>query len=259
MSSQSGFDRDEAALVFRRAIELEASRPDSPLQGSELEDIGREVGISPASVRSAVAELRDSLLQPPDDDQPWDVLIARVLPGPRDAVLLLVDQYARRSLLVRVGDRGSPTSTATWRRGRDARSHVARRLGPLALRPLTALDRLDVTVAGHPSAPGLVAVLLRARLVRPAVRVLSARRQAVLAAGVVGGLGATFAVAGQAEWLVGAGSVVVNGWLAQRAVRRHAAVVQGVEQSIERFVDHLGPKLVAFDPLWPDPSRPEGA
>src|SRR3954464_3683994 len=54
---------EQAAVVFRRAAELQATgwhgEVEAVLDDTALEEIGREVGLSPASIRAALAELRD--------------------------------------------------------------------------------------------------------------------------------------------------------------------------------------------------------
>src|SRR5690606_33273589 len=57
--------RDEVALVLRRAAELDAAAGGPPPDGYEpaaVEEAAREVGLSPAAVRQAVAELRAGVL-----------------------------------------------------------------------------------------------------------------------------------------------------------------------------------------------------
>jgi hypothetical protein len=60
MSDHRPLDDDEAARVFRRASELdvELAGGSSGWDVARLEDVGREVGISPEAVRRAAAEVR---------------------------------------------------------------------------------------------------------------------------------------------------------------------------------------------------------
>jgi hypothetical protein len=78
---------DEVAIVLRRAVELEALTDDVDGGGPEgydpaaLEEAAREVGLSPATVRQAVAELRAGVLPVPAPQDRKGVARRRTTPG----------------------------------------------------------------------------------------------------------------------------------------------------------------------------------
>ena len=176
---------EEAAQVFRRAAELESAgiRGDSAalLDPDTLEAIGREVGLSPAAVHAALAELRSGGLR--DADRVFDLVSSRVVPGPAGDVRLAVDELARGNLLTMRLSRGESTA---WTRQRGVGRAMLRRLGGRARYPLGAIRELRATVTDHASRPGLVRVSLEARLAYP-WQFLPLRTQALLGAGLGGG------------------------------------------------------------------------
>jgi hypothetical protein len=176
---------EEAAQVFRRAAELETAgmRGDSAalLDPDTLEAIGREVGLSPAAIHAALAELRSGGLR--DADRVFDMVSSRVVPGPASDVRLAVDELARGNLLTMRVSRGDTTA---WARQRGVGRAVLRMLGGRARYPLGAVRELRATVTDHASRPGLVRVCLEARLAYP-WQFLPLRTQALVGAGVGGG------------------------------------------------------------------------
>jgi hypothetical protein len=78
---------DEVAIVLRRAVELEAMTDEADGGGAEgydpaaLEEAAREVGLSPATVRQAVAELRAGVLPVPAPQDRKGVARRRTTPG----------------------------------------------------------------------------------------------------------------------------------------------------------------------------------
>jgi len=91
---------EEAAVVFKRAAELEAAgvrgEGTGELDARALEDIGREVGLSPASVRVAVSELRNGLLDPAPAVTWGTVSSGRAVGGSSADVVAALDDEARR-------------------------------------------------------------------------------------------------------------------------------------------------------------------
>src|SRR5690242_3953476 len=89
----------EAQLVLRRAAELERRAPaggDEGVSASEIEELAREVGLAPAAVEQALAELRAGTLAPARPPRglervlgPQTIVIERTVPGS-------VDEVARR-------------------------------------------------------------------------------------------------------------------------------------------------------------------
>lgn len=127
---------DEVALVLRRAAELDAfDEQAGAVTGYEpeaVEEAAREVGLSPAAVRQAVAELRVGALSSPAERgrarTASSRLVAhhRLVATPPAAVLAAVDRFMRTQMLElrrRSGDRSlyRPRSdlVASLRRGLD--------------------------------------------------------------------------------------------------------------------------------------------
>jgi hypothetical protein len=176
---------EEAAQVFRRAAELESAgiRGESAalLDPDTLEAIGREVGLSPAAIHAALAELRSGGLR--DVDRVFDMVSSRVVPGPASDVRLSVDELARGNLLTMRLSRGQ---TTVWTRQRGVGRAALRMLGGRARYPLGAIRELRATVTDHASRPGLIRVCLEARLAYP-WQFLPLRTQVLLGAGAGGG------------------------------------------------------------------------
>jgi hypothetical protein len=127
---------DEVARVLRRAAELDAlTTTPGEVDGYDpgaIEDAAREVGLSPAAVRQAVAELRVGALPVPGDRRPAKPGRSRTVSHQRlvavgpDAALATVDRFLRTQMFEqrrRAGDRAlyRPRSdlVASLRRGLD--------------------------------------------------------------------------------------------------------------------------------------------
>jgi hypothetical protein len=174
---------EQAATVFRRAAELEAAgvRGDAVLDDQALEDAGREVGLYPASIREALAELRGGALVPGPAITWGTVSSSRAVAGPRGDVLAALDDVARRNLLGVVRSTGAET---VWARSPGLSSVVVRSLRGRRHHPLLALTELRATLVEAPSRP--IRVRLEGSLVFP-WRLLTARSQLLVAAGLAGG------------------------------------------------------------------------
>src|SRR5712691_8467392 len=176
---------EEAAVVFRRAAELEAAGhgdASALLDAETLEAIGRESGLSPSAIHAALAELRraDEL---PDQDHAFDIISSRVVPGPVTDVSLAIDELARRNLLT---TRLHRDTTTVWRRQKGLGRSVMRRVGGHARYPLGALKELRATLTEHVSRPGFVRMRLEGRFAYP-WQVLPLRTQGLVGAGLGGG------------------------------------------------------------------------
>jgi hypothetical protein len=174
---------EEAAVVFRRAAEFEATgtHGDALLDTGTVEAIGREAGLSPAAIQAALGELRSESELPPAG-KVLDVVSSRVVPGTVSDVTLAVDEFARRNFLT---DRAHDGTTIIWRRKKGFGRAVVRRVGGRARFPLSALKELRASVADHPVCTGFVRVRLEGRLDYP-WQVVPVRTQALVAAGLVG-------------------------------------------------------------------------
>ena len=246
---------EEAAEVFRRAAELEATGPRSAggplLDDRDLEEVGHEVGLAPASVRAALAELRAGALVPGPVVRWGVVSSSRLVPGgPRD-VLAAVDDEARRNQLGVVRRAGSVTS---WSRSPGVSAAVARSLRGRRRHPLLALDELRATVVEASSA-GVVRVRLEGSLVAP-WRLVSGRGRAAAAIGIGGGAVLAFASTGPFVWpdwqydLTGSLPALAGAGAGLRSYRRGAAVV---EAALDGFLDRLagGTPMVPRAPVDP--------
>jgi hypothetical protein len=144
---------DEVALVLRRASELDAAAElASPVAGYDtvaVEEAAREVGLSPAAVRQAVAELRAGALP---GDVPArrgraissrHVCQQRLVATPAPAVLAAVDRFMRTQMLElrrRSGDR------SLYRQRSDLVASVRRGLDFAGAIKFDGLRTIDVVV-----------------------------------------------------------------------------------------------------------------
>ncbi|MFN2506144.1 MAG: hypothetical protein ABR540_18330 [Acidimicrobiales bacterium] len=154
-------NQEQIALVLRRAAELDretACPPGTGLDEISLEHAAVEAGISPLSVRRALAELRAGVLDRPEGRRrQWlgaaTLTICRVVPGPASAVEEQLHQFLRRELFEVKRDFGDRTSW-TQRKGLDARVRrsvdrgIARRL------ILREVQNVDLSVVEEPRSGG---------------------------------------------------------------------------------------------------------
>ena len=184
---------DEAAWVFRRAAELEAAvgaGPEALLDVRTLEAAGVEAGLSPASIRAALVELRAGALAAPDPepDEPSGrraIVRTRAVPGPAAEVARALDELARRNVLSVRRRRGAGT---VWER-RTGVLAACQRVRPS---PLCGVARLTATLGPVPGAPDLVRVELRADPL-PARRLVPLRTRVRVGTGVGAGAAVTAA------------------------------------------------------------------
>jgi hypothetical protein len=160
---------DEVARVLRRASELDLGAATSLATGEGLpvasvEAAAAEVGLSPAAVRQAVAELRTGAL----DEQESPIVCARVVPLPSDAALEAVGRFLTRQVMARARARGSEE---VWRpredwlagmqRGLDwAKAIRLRAINEVVVRAVEVEGGTLVRLVAHPSgavasAPGI--------------------------------------------------------------------------------------------------------
>jgi hypothetical protein len=236
MGLRDRLNPEEAALVFRRAADLEAtggpSQGDGMLDDRALEDIGREVGLSPGSVRAALVEMRGGGFTPTPIPAWGTVSSSRAVPAhPHEVVSALEDEARRNQLEVarRMGD------LTVWTRSPGVSAAMARRLRGRRHHPFLALRELRATVVEVPSRPAVAHVRLEGSLVSPG-RLLSARVQALPLIGVVGG--ALFEVivdpTGLVVWsVVGAVGFVAGSGFALRSYRR---TVVETEAALDAFL-----------------------
>ena len=235
---------DEAAWVFRRAAELEARWPpaaEALLDEGALEAAGTEAGLSPASIRTALEELRAGALavaEPEPEGPPGrrSIVRTRAVLGPPVEVAAALEALARRNVLTVRRRRGPVT---VWER-RTGAIAACQRVRPHALR---GVARLTSTLAPVPGAPDLVRVELRAEPV-PASRLLPVRTRARVAAGVGAGAGVTalaFASGGlvPVDLLLVAGGTGGAAWAGASGVRAareaRAALADALAYALDRL------------------------
>jgi hypothetical protein len=236
----AGVTPEQAAEVFRRAAELDAagSRGDGPLlDDRDLEEIGREVGLAPASVHAALAEWRAAALVPGPQVQWGVVTSSRVVPGTPNDVLAVLDDEARRNQLcvVRRAD-----SVTMWSRSPGVSSAIARRLRGRRRHPLLGLTELRATVVEAAGGPGAARVRLEGSLLAP-WRLLSGRGQVLATAGIAGAVvlalpSGPFASPGLQNELAAAASALVGSSFGVRWYRRGVAET---EDALDRYLDRL--------------------
>lgn len=249
---------DEAAWVFRRAAELEAvslGGPEALLDERTLEAAGAEAGLSPASIRTALQELRAGALVAPEpvtDGRPGrrSLVRTRAVPGPPAGVAQALDELARRNVLSVRRRRGT---TAVWERRPGVGATCLRALPGRRARPLAAVGRLTATLGPVPGAPDLVRVELRADAL-PVRRLLPLRTRVGVGTGVATGVGVAaiaavahpFALLADAVVLAGgAGGAVWAGSAGVRAGRdARAALGDALAYALDQLEHRRSPAPV---------------
>jgi hypothetical protein len=190
---------EQAAVVFRRAAELqtaglrgaaEAAFDDATLDDAALEEIGREVGLSPVSIRAALAELRSEVVAPGPAMNWGTVVRCRTVRGARVDVVNFLDDQARQNLLTVVRGRDD---TTVWAPHSGPAAAVVRGLRGRHRYPLLAFKELRVTVTE--TGANVVRVCLDGSLRFPS-GLMSLRSQAVSMLGIAGGALLAFRVGG---------------------------------------------------------------
>jgi hypothetical protein len=241
-------DDAEVSLVLRRAAELD-HRPASRSPGVDLaavEEAAAEVGLSPASVRQAVAELRAGALAP--EAAPGrrvlgrpTLTVVRTVPGPAPAVSAWLHGFLARQLFCLRRDHGGHSH---WERRDDLAAAVRRGLDLLRERRLVLREvhRLDAVVVEEPGGDGdrvVVRLELDVRHARRSQTTLLASGGAVGAAVVGGtlmaaGLDPALLVAGPLGGGIAAAGHGAGAWLYRRQVEELTLAAEGVLDRLER-------------------------
>jgi hypothetical protein len=162
---------NEAALVFRRAAELEATAPGQQpaFDAQTLERIGVEAGLSPAAVRQAVAELRAGRLEPTGRRRraipalvPHEIVLERRLSSPSSTVNQRLETYLRHQMFRVCRRRGDLT---VWEPNRGLVANLVRGTDVIDRMRLSKVDgvQLHVEATGSGSHVRIVLDLGRAR------------------------------------------------------------------------------------------------
>jgi hypothetical protein len=245
---------EQAAVVFRRAAELEAAGvhgdAQAMLDDAALEEIGRDVGLSPESVRAALVEMRHGLtdVQPP---LAWaTVLRCRTVRAERAYVEAFLDDEARENLMTAVRrDHG----VTVWAPPAGAAAVMVRSLRGRRRYPLLALKELRATVTEHE--PDLVRVALDGSLRFPP-RLLSPRSVGFAAAGVVCGAYLAFRVDGAAslDWVLDATGAALSAAGAGAGVHGYREAVTQAEDALAGVLGRLAGAAHVISPATaPEP------
>ena len=240
----SRLSTDEAALVLRRAVELDAQGESTGAGGpagfdpAALEAAAEEVGLSPAAVRQAVAELRAGALAPADDRRarlaPSRAIVRQRLVEPAPtAAQARIDRFLRTQMFElghRSGDR------TVYRPRRDLVAHLRRSLDFAGAIRLDGLRTVTTVVA-----PADERTLVRVEAELATSRATAVTRGAAAGATLAVVTGFAGAVANQPDLViaalplgtaVGAGGVrfTESRWRRQR---------DGVGEALDRLLDRL--------------------
>ena len=240
---------DEVALVLRRASELDVGGAASPdgLPITAVEAAASEVGLSPAAVRQAVAELRTGALH--DDGNA--IVCARVVPGTCAVAIESVGRWLQGQAMVRARDRGTEQ---VWRPREDMLAGLQRRFDVAAairLKPVEEVVVRGVEVEGG-TLVRLTATLQRQVDHAPAIGAGVGAAAGGAAAGLVGLLNVDPVLVGAlAAGVPGAALIGTAGWRAGRTSR--AKQRRKVADAIEGLLDELelgrGPAATPFEKL----------
>jgi len=238
---------DEVALVLRRAAEIEAledtTGPGVAYDPAAVEEAAREVGLSPAAVRQAVAELRVGVLPAATDGRrergrsralaSRRVSDQRLVDRPPAQALATIDRFMRTQMLElrrRSGDR------SLYRHRADLVAGLRRRLDFAGAIKLEGLTMVDVVVT---PADERTLVRVEAELATSHANAIAGGAAAGTAVTVVTGLAG--AVAGDAGLVIAAlpaGAVVGAGsmrFAGARWQRRRDDVAEVLAHLLDRL------------------------
>ena len=194
MAEERLLSEGEAALVFRRAAELEAEAPgDRPaFDVATLERIAAEAGLSPEAVRQAVAELRTGRLVPAEPEGrrravPDSVVVDRRLAVPPEVAARRIEGYLRAQMFRVCRRRGELT---VWEPSRGLAANLVRGIDVVDRMRLRRVDGLEVQVDadGERRQHCHVRIVLDLSRVHRNARTGSLAGAALGASGVVAGL-----------------------------------------------------------------------
>jgi hypothetical protein len=228
----------QVQLVLRRAAELER-RPagHEDLTASEVAELAREVGLAPATVQQALAELRAGALAQPTAPSPLErvlgrqsIVVERVVPGSAPEVERRVDRLLHAELLRKKRDLGA---RALWESSSDLLATLRRALFGRQL-VLPRLRELESTVVDAGAERALVrfAVDVGALQRRVAGGAALGTAAGIAAALVLSAMGTPHAL----EWLAAAG---LSGTGALASLRLYRSQVAATATALEHLCDRL--------------------
>jgi hypothetical protein len=242
----------EVQLVLRRAAELERRAPaDEALSPSEVTALAAEVGLSPAAVQQALAEVRAGALAEPRARGalervlgPNTIVVERTVRGGAVAVQRRVERALRAQLLRKQRDFGA---RSVWEHAPGWLPALRRTLDWSGTLTLGEAKTLEVTVvdAGDGRAT-----------VRFAVDVGALQRRVVVGASVGTAAGIAAALALWAmhtplplEWLAAAGATATGSIASVRSYRRQLASTATALERLCDALEHEPPPLSPLDLL----------
>lgn len=225
---------EQAALVFRRAAELErgAAGEDGVLDVAALEQAGREAGLSPDAVLQGIAELRAEGLPgtPAAAEAIGDVVATATVDRRLADVGRAVVDFLTAEFFVVDRDLGDRT---VWVPEGGIEATVERRYARSRLLPVR---RLVAAVVEVPTVPARTHVRLEAEVPGPS----AARRAGIpLGIGAVAGGAAAIGEPAVGVWLAGTGALCAGvGWSWARS--RRTRLRTDVRRALQGFLDWLG-------------------
>jgi hypothetical protein len=241
-------DDDQIALVIRRASELDGESVvgRTGLDLEVLEQAAVEAGLSRASVRRAVAELRAGTLPGPDTVParrsslgPPIVTVDRCVRGPAAEVDDVLRRFLRKELFHLRRDLGSHSS---WTRRQDVGARVRVSYDKSIHRRLRLRDaeQVEIAVVTEPGSDDrlvLVKMVVDVRPLRRAHRAAVGKGAAVGVAAALGGL----ALLATPEALVAMPVAAAGGVAAGHALgaSRYRSQVDEVRTALEGFLDSV--------------------
>jgi hypothetical protein len=196
VSEERLLSEDEAALVFRRAAELEAEQPGerTEFDAATLERIAIEAGLSPVAVRQAIAELRTGQLTTDAAGRratamSASVVVERRVPVPEQTVARRLDGYLKGQMF-RVSRRKE--AVTVWEPSRGLAANLARGIDVVDRMRLRRVDGVEVLV----EAEGERHERTHVRIVLDLTKVHRGARTGTITSGTIGGLSVVGAAAG---------------------------------------------------------------
>ena len=247
-----GLDRVAVERVLARATELQLGTPDGTglLTEEQILELGREVGLSPAALKQALAEERTRLALPAEGGAaarlfgPRVVHASRTVPGTAASVLALLDVWMSRDECLQ--SRRRFPDRATWEPRRDLVGSLRRGLNlggrgyaltraaevgatVVAVDEARALVRLDADISPSRSAR------VQGAVVTTATGVAAGGTLAALASMVVVGTAAAAAAVATVAVL----PVVAGVGMSYAIARGHAGTASRVQLALEQLLDRL--------------------
>ena len=261
LPAQRSLDRAALERVLQRAAELQARAGDVPdeMTEDELVALGQEVGLTPETMRQAIAEERTRVALPESEHGlaarlfgPGSASAARTVNGTPAVVLRAVDEWMQREECLKVKRRFA--DRITWEPRRDFLGNVKRGLNlggrGYFLTRATEVAATVIAVDDKRSLVRLDADLTGARSARASAGVTSTGLGAVGAATLT-----TVAVVANVALipalLVGVVPALIGGAMGYRIVRDHEKNAARAQLALEQVLDRLehGETGTAL-PLW---------